>query len=192
MLIITYLIYKSRKRYKFDYNLQAFPKGSPLVPDVSRAILKLQESEKMVEISRKWFREEEEGEKCHSERAGVNSERLNIDSFKGLFVIAGVSSLSALAIYFFTFLYDHKYILTSTASVKQKIYGLAKVFSREKDDKSSLSKKESRTGDVGGERAAEGSPAISILCDHQEMFSQDEGFTTIELTTPPTHHVTQH
>ncbi|KAL8458832.1 hypothetical protein ACS0TY_036367 [Phlomoides rotata] len=154
----------------------AFSKGSPLVPDVSRAILKLKEDEKMVQISRKWLGDLE---RCQGDGAGNTSESLNVDSFKGLFVIAGVSSSSALAIFFFTFLYHHRYILTSTASIKEKIYGLARVFSREKDD-------ESRTGDV-----VEGSPAISISCDHQDMFSQDEGLSTIELATPPTHHVTQ-
>ncbi|KAL8466481.1 hypothetical protein ACS0TY_035533 [Phlomoides rotata] len=154
----------------------AFSKGSPLVPDVSRAILKLKEDEKMVQISRKWLGDLE---RCQGDGAGNTSESLNVDSFKGLFVIAGVSSSSALAIFFFTFLYHHRYILTSTASIKEKIYGLARVFSREKDD-------ESRTDDV-----VEGSPAISISCDHQDMFSQDEGFSTIELATPPTHHVTQ-
>ncbi|KAL8466477.1 hypothetical protein ACS0TY_035529 [Phlomoides rotata] len=95
----------------------------------------------------------------------------------------GVSSSSSLAIFFFTFLYHHSYILTSTVSIKEKICGLARVFSREKDDESPLSSKESTTGDV-----VEGSPAISISCDDQEMFSQDEELSTIELATP---HVTQ-
>ncbi|KAL8466484.1 hypothetical protein ACS0TY_035535 [Phlomoides rotata] len=138
----------------------AFTKGSPLVPDVSRAILELKENKKMVDLSKKWLGEEKE-EECQSEGDGITSERLDVDTFKGLFVIVAASSSSALAMFFSTFLYDHWYILTSSASIKQKIYELAKVFSQEKDDESS---KESRTGDV-----VEGSPAISILCDHHEI-----------------------
>lgn len=129
----------------------------------------------MVEISRKWFGEENE-DKCQSKESEITSARLNVDSFKGLFVIAGVSSSSALAIFLLTFLYDHRYILTSTASLKHKIYQLAKNFSREKENEPSKASSTANGGGGGG----------SISCDHQEMFSQDE-----EITPPPPHHVTQ-
>ncbi|KAL8458827.1 hypothetical protein ACS0TY_036363 [Phlomoides rotata] len=103
----------------------------------NKAILKLKEDEKMVKISKKWLGEEK---MYYRDIAGTTSESQSVDSFKGLFVIAG-----------------------------EKIYGLARVFSREKDDESSLSSKESRTGDAEGEKVVEVSPAISISCDDQEI-----------------------
>ncbi|KAL8466511.1 hypothetical protein ACS0TY_035553 [Phlomoides rotata] len=154
----------------------AFPKGSPLVADVSRAILKLKEDEKMVRISRTWLKEEKE---ClSSDGSMITSESLSLDSFKGLFLIAGLSSSSsALAIFLFTFLYEHRYIWTSTAPIKQKLYGLARVFNQEKYYAPSLSSK-TQTQIVLAQ-----SPEInSTSCDQQGMLSQDEVFSAASST----------
>ncbi|KAH6755666.1 glutamate receptor 2.7 [Perilla frutescens var. hirtella] len=94
-----------------------FPKGSPLVDDVSRAILKLKEVEKMVRISRKWFNE---GSCTGSDGTTITSKRLSADSFKGLFLVAGLSSSLALAIFLLRFVYENRCILTSAASTKHK------------------------------------------------------------------------
>lgn len=147
-----------------------FPKGSPLTPDVSRAILKLKEDEAMLRISRKWFGN---GEGCNSSDGTlVTSKSLNLDSFKGLFLIAGLSSLFSLAIFLSIFLYENRHIWRSSASLKQKLCELATVFCQEKEKVDTLSSTRSRT--------AADSPAISIYCDQEGMFSQDEGFSTME------------
>ncbi|KAL7140537.1 hypothetical protein ABFS83_09G125700 [Erythranthe nasuta] len=156
----------------------AFRKGSPLVPDVSREILNLKEDEKMVKISRKWFGEEEG---CPGgDRTVITSERLTTDSFKGLFLIAGLSSTTALTIFLSVFLYENRGILSSDASIKEKLIGLGRAFCQKKN----VTKFKESRNDVGMEFAAQ-SPAISVSCDHNEgMFSQDEGFSTTEPGTP--------
>ncbi|XP_047958515.1 glutamate receptor 2.8-like isoform X1 [Salvia hispanica] len=156
----------------------AFPKGSPLVFDVSHEILRLKEdTDLMVRITEKWLGDEKD---CPNANGALSkSQRLNLDSFKGLFLIAGVSSTLALAIFLSSFLYENRYLLESTASTKEKLLGLARIFSREKDE--SLSSKETtHPSEVGISVAA--SPAMSIPCDQdQGMFSQDEGFSTVEI-----------
>ncbi|KAM0069742.1 putative periplasmic binding protein-like I [Helianthus debilis subsp. tardiflorus] len=85
----------------------AFPKGSPLLPLVSKALLQVTENE-LNNITEKWF-----GQKanCSDQDMGSRSGRLSLESFLGLFLIAGVSSTSALVIYFFNFLYENKDML---------------------------------------------------------------------------------
>ncbi|KAI7732454.1 hypothetical protein M8C21_001984, partial [Ambrosia artemisiifolia] len=76
----------------------AFPKGSPLVHDVSRAILQVTEQQTL-NISNQWFGA---ASSCDQQNgAKVNSDRLRLDSFKGLFLVAGLSSTSALLLFFY-------------------------------------------------------------------------------------------
>ncbi|KAH6773306.1 hypothetical protein C2S51_011710 [Perilla frutescens var. frutescens] len=158
----------------------AFPKGSPLLPDVSRQILNLKEDEKMLRITNPWLGEEG----CTSSDGTVmTSESLNLDSFRGLFLIAGLSSSSALLAFLSIFMCENWCILTSTTPIKQKIYGLARVFHQAKD--SVLSSTEATTPGPGGIEMAQ-SPAISISCQ-EGMFSQDEGYSTTEPATPIHH-----
>ncbi|KAL0414970.1 UNVERIFIED_CONTAM: Glutamate receptor 2.8 [Sesamum latifolium] len=163
----------------------AFRRGSPLLPDVSRAIIDLREKEILTRISNKWLGEEG----CRdSDAAAVktsNSKSLTLDSFKGLFLISWLSSSSALAIFLSIFFYENRVLLASDASIKQKLYALARAFDEEKDI---LSSKASTTPTPRGIAAAQ-SPAISISYQHEEVFSQDEGFPTTEPGTP-IHHAT--
>ncbi|KAK4427472.1 Glutamate receptor 2.7 [Sesamum alatum] len=158
----------------------AFRKGSPLVPDVSRAILEMREGGNLMRISNKWLGEEG----CRDNDATVmTSKSLTLDSFKGLFLIAGLSSSSALAIFLCIFFYENRVLLASDASIKQKLSALARVF----DEKEILSSKASRTPTPRGAEAGQ-SPAISISYQHEEVFSsQDEGFSTTEPGTPIHH-----
>ncbi|KAH6793347.1 hypothetical protein C2S52_003824 [Perilla frutescens var. hirtella] len=144
----------------------AFRKGSPLVSDVSTAILNMKEREKMDRITRTWLGEEG----CSSD--GLES--LNLDRFTGLFLIAGLSSSTALAIFLSTFLYENRHILASTASIKQNLHGLARAFSQEKDDISKHS-------GTPGESVLTQTPSIRISCDQEGMFSLDEGLSTPEI-----------
>ncbi|XP_031737065.1 glutamate receptor 2.5 [Cucumis sativus] len=78
--------------YKADGFGFGFPVGSPLVPDVSRAILKVTEGDRIREIENAWFKKVKE---CSSsEAAELSSSRLTIDSLWVLFAITdGVSIL---------------------------------------------------------------------------------------------------
>ncbi|GLT85187.1 hypothetical protein SLE2022_033830 [Rubroshorea leprosula] len=83
-----------------------FPKGSPLVADVSRAILNVTESDKMREIENKWLKKH-----CTVSSTLVSSNRLDLGSFWGLFLIAGVAAALALIIFVADFLYKQRDVL---------------------------------------------------------------------------------
>ncbi|XP_047962186.1 glutamate receptor 2.9-like [Salvia hispanica] len=140
----------------------AFQKGSPLAPDVSRAILEMKENGKMDEISDKWFGQVNCG--CRNGTT-VAGKRLDLVHFKGLFLISGLSSLSALIISLLIFIYKNRSVLTARGPIKRKLSDLAGAFDREREDKSS---KESRTSFE--ERVVE-----------EGRISQDVELSTIEL-----------
>ncbi|KAG8374598.1 hypothetical protein BUALT_Bualt10G0012000 [Buddleja alternifolia] len=64
--------------YKADGFGFAFPIGSPLVPDVSRAILNVTEGKKMVEIENTWFWD---NTKCPDSSTILSSNSLGLESF---------------------------------------------------------------------------------------------------------------
>ncbi|KAL3498140.1 hypothetical protein ACH5RR_040872 [Cinchona calisaya] len=106
-----------------------FPIGSPLVTNVSRGILNVTESQKMLDIEKRWF---QETPTCPISKNSTSSSSLGLESFWGLFVIAGVASFSAFIIYLAMFLYEHWDILVDTNTpIKCRILKLARRF----DDK---------------------------------------------------------
>lgn len=93
----------------FGTTLQVFPKRSPLVPDISQAILNVTEREKTMNIENNWF---SRGGKCQDNSGPrVSSNILGLESFWGLFLIAGVASILALIIFVASFLYKQRHIL---------------------------------------------------------------------------------
>ncbi|XP_051134506.1 glutamate receptor 2.7-like isoform X2 [Andrographis paniculata] len=80
----------------------AFPKGSPLVHEMSRAISQLREEGKLLEIENKWL-------KGKSPRDSDPSKLipLKLDQFAGLFLINGISELAAMLI-FIMFIFREK------------------------------------------------------------------------------------
>ncbi|KAG8375363.1 hypothetical protein BUALT_Bualt10G0092300 [Buddleja alternifolia] len=90
--------------YKTDGFGFVFPMGSPLVPDISRAILSVTESKKMVDIEKKWLGDEI---KCPESSTLVSSNSLGLESFWGLFLIVGVAAISAFIIYVIRFLREN-------------------------------------------------------------------------------------
>ena len=66
-------------KFSVDFYVQAFPKVSPLVPDISKAILNATEGNKMIGIKREWFGEEADCPEQDSTR--VISDNLTLDSF---------------------------------------------------------------------------------------------------------------
>ncbi|KAM3375173.1 glutamate receptor 2.8 [Capsicum galapagoense] len=172
----------------------AFPKGSPLVPDVSRAVLKVVEGEVMNNIMQKWFGNETN---CPAQDGmAVTSDSLTVDSFKGLFLIAGVSAGSALLLFFLIFLYHHREILASDDSIRQKLFAIAKAFDEEKDNSNSTSEKtetnESQAATLFAETEASPevlsnlpsqSPEIRIS-DSLGASPEPEEFSTTEPGTP--------
>ncbi|KAH0660668.1 hypothetical protein KY289_029416 [Solanum tuberosum] len=172
----------------------AFPKGSPLVPDVSRAVLKVIEGETMNNIIQKWFGNETD---CPKQDGMAIASSLTLDSFKGLFLIAGVSAGSALLVFFVIFLYQNREILATDDSIGKKLCAIAKVFDLKRDDSNSMSKKpsegnESLTATVFAESdtSIELSPNLPLqspeirISDGLGESPASEGFSTTEPGTP--------
>ncbi|XP_009773887.1 glutamate receptor 2.7-like isoform X2 [Nicotiana sylvestris] len=131
--------------YKSDGFGFAFPMGSPLVPDVSRAVLSVTESEKMVQIEKAWFGKYT----CSNSSASPSSNSLGLDSFWGLFVIAVVAATLALLIFLTTFMHEHWHIMRqSNLPFHERIRILARNFDRK--DYSSHTFKNSELRDAVG------------------------------------------
>ncbi|KAL9338651.1 hypothetical protein Peur_067666 [Populus x canadensis] len=105
-----------------------FPKGSPLVPDVSRAILNVTEEDKMKQIADAWFGKQSS---CPDSSTLISSNSLSLKSFGGLFLIAGIASLSALLIFIVKFVYQERRVLSPDdprASMWRRIQNLFIIF----------------------------------------------------------------
>lgn len=150
--------------------MQAFTRGSPLVSDVSRGIVKLTASKEISRISEKWV-----GEAASNGTRITSNNSLDVASFEGLFLIAGLSSTLALLVFSFNFLHENRLLLTSTDSTMEKLRGLARAFVMGKDKplspKTSMSRQVSGGGGGGGSSAAMGIPC-------------DEGFAIVEIDPP--------
>ncbi|KAK6158726.1 hypothetical protein DH2020_006040 [Rehmannia glutinosa] len=115
-------------KYCSKYTM-VFPIGSPLVPDVSRAILNITEGEKMVEIEKKWLGDKT---KCADHSTNLlSSNSLGLESFWGLFMIVGISAFSAFIIHVIRFLQENWHVLVdfnSESTILSKIKDLIRRF----------------------------------------------------------------
>ncbi|KAJ8763846.1 hypothetical protein K2173_003628 [Erythroxylum novogranatense] len=104
-----------------------FPRGSPLVGDVSRAILGVKEGETMKKIEDKWFGREAS---CPDPSTSLSSNSLGIESFLGLFLIAGAASVLALVIFLAMFLYEQWDVIVppDSRSIKERVVQLSRNF----------------------------------------------------------------
>ncbi|KAH0750941.1 hypothetical protein KY290_030173 [Solanum tuberosum] len=179
--------------YKSDGFGFALPEASPLVPDVTRAVLKVMEGG---EFAKRGIQKYSSNETDCSQSNGT-SDSLTLDSFKGLFLIAGVSAGTALLIFFLIFLYQNREILATDDSIWKKLSAIAKVFDEEKDNSNSKLEKpegneESLTATVLL-AANEASPEILPNLPSQSLEIRisdglgaspaDEGFSTTEPAT---------
>ncbi|KAM4125791.1 hypothetical protein ACJW30_01G339700 [Castanea mollissima] len=134
--------------YKTDGFGFAFRQGSPLVPYFSRAILNVtQDKEKIGAIEHKYFSSQTT---CEDQSTTIlsHSPSLGVDSFGGLFIIAGTASLASLMFYLFKFIYSHWPVLSDnnpTNSCWSKLVNMAKHFDQ-KDFSSHTFKEESHKG----------------------------------------------
>ncbi|XVF48222.1 hypothetical protein PTKIN_Ptkin03bG0172600 [Pterospermum kingtungense] len=121
-----------------------FPKGSPLVPDVSRAILNVTQSDKMQQIQNSWFKNEIA---CPGLDPSVSSHSLSLESFWGLFLIAGVASISALIIFAAVFLYEQRHALLqsrSETSMWRRVRIMSRIFDQKDLTSHTFKKSEAR------------------------------------------------
>ncbi|XP_042492511.1 glutamate receptor 2.7-like isoform X2 [Macadamia integrifolia] len=117
--------------YKTDGFGFVFPRGSPLVSDVSRSILSVTEGDKMAQIEKKNFGQDN----CPDSSTKLSSYSLSLDSFGGLFIITGAASLLALFIFILRFCRNNGDVIKCedpNASTLKRVVTLAKKYD-EKD-----------------------------------------------------------
>ncbi|KAL6227947.1 hypothetical protein ACLB2K_001901 [Fragaria x ananassa] len=98
--------------YKAEGFAFVFPKGSPLARYVSRAILNVNEGGQTKKIEHKWFGKDSSCPDLNK----PSSQSLGIESFWGLFLIAGGASLLALLVFFVLLLIKKRRILMDSNS----------------------------------------------------------------------------
>ncbi|KAF9662671.1 hypothetical protein SADUNF_Sadunf18G0078600 [Salix dunnii] len=162
--------------YKTDGFGFAFPLQSPLVPYVSRAILKVtQDKDKMDEIERRNFGRETT---CLDQASMVTSGGLSLPSFGGLFIITGVASISALLIYVTKFLYIHwpsSNTMDQERPFYMRILELAKHFDKEDPSAHHLNRAGPRVHPVPSVEIVGASPSIDDAHGHSRTSIEGSG-----------------
>lgn len=168
--------------------MQVFPKGSPLVDDVSEEILNIIEGDEMEEIERKWFGDLKA---CSINAKTVNSANLTFQSFSGLFIITGAASTCALLIFLALFLSKNWKELKNLDSDKtawQRLMSLWEYYNK-KDLNSHSSKRNKvsvnandRNYDSHQESPGVETQTVSGHCDAKT--NEPEEISCSELTSP--------
>lgn len=171
---------------------QAFPKGSSIVSDLSRAILNLTESDEMTEIERKWFGDQTS---CSDESSPFSSDSLSFTNFWGLFLITGTASIICLIINIVTFCYKNRDSVNNIASNKSlrlrtKSIAIARLYD-EKDKSSYPVRRTARRRSMAeGSMDPTASPSINnisvemspVSTFHHHAF--EDGSASVELASP--------
>ncbi|XP_054793896.1 glutamate receptor 2.2-like isoform X2 [Prosopis cineraria] len=156
-----------------------FPKGSPFVAEISRAILNVTQGAEMRKIENAWFNKNS----CVQSGAPVSSDSLGLESFWGLFLIAGISSAVALTIFTIEFLNENRHNwavhYNPRISIWRRLVILLKIFDQRNEDSHTFKKKEVRDRREGGSSNhgldVEASPASpcppSPSCQAESNFS---------------------
>ncbi|XP_010914101.1 glutamate receptor 2.7 [Elaeis guineensis] len=184
------------RTYKTDGFGFVFPRDSPLVPDVSRAVLNVTEGDIMTRIEKAWFGDQLA---CPSQSDSFSSASLNFQSFGGLFLITGVVSLLALSIFLAIFLCKYwKEATTSESSLWRKIVALAKYYDSKDLTSPTFKKKDGivpNNGELNQSGNAQGAAIMPCfdgtqspmsISNHSDVnfVSSDEGMFSIEPASP--------
>nr|GLL39510.1 glutamate receptor 2.8-like isoform X1 [Ipomoea trifida] len=116
--------------YRTDGFAFVFPRGSPLVADVSRAVIELTENGRILEIGNQGFGNEETCTGPDSARLGSTSVKLQC--FEGLFAITGGITGSCLLVFLVKYVYQNRTclqtILDSKTTVWSKVVAICRHF----------------------------------------------------------------
>jgi hypothetical protein len=133
--------------YKFDGFGYAFPRGSPLTSDISRGILKLASNGKMAQMEKELYG----NTLCPDKDDSQTSSSLTLDSFQGLFIITGASSMLALILHVVITIYVHRHDLSrdcSQRSWRECLAILYKLFHEGNSPSNALDKDEPMVANV--------------------------------------------
>ncbi|KAJ4831373.1 hypothetical protein Tsubulata_021673 [Turnera subulata] len=146
-----------------------FPRRSPLVSDISRAILNVTEGDKMKRIEAAWFGKQGN---CPDSSTSVSSTSLSLESFWGLFLIAGIASVLAVMVSAATFVYENQETLmpsnSSQHSIWSRILNLFSIFNQ-KDLRSHTFKKSGNIDNVGISLPSTCAPSPSSFSIHTDF-----------------------
>lgn len=116
---------------------QVFQKGSPLVADVSRAVVRLTESNEMVDLQRHWLGYDKAMPMCTGslDNSTINtSNSLSLKSFEGLLAITGSVTTVCLLVFLLTYFYKNKdflqTIVNSNTTAWSRIWEMWRHFDR--------------------------------------------------------------
>uniref|UniRef100_A0A2N9IPG2 Ionotropic glutamate receptor C-terminal domain-containing protein n=1 Tax=Fagus sylvatica TaxID=28930 RepID=A0A2N9IPG2_FAGSY len=155
--------------YKTDGFGFAFRQGSPLVPYISRAILNVtQDKDKIGAIEHKYFSSQTT---CEDQSTTISSHSpsLGVDSFGGLFLIAGIASMVSLLVTVFKFFYSHWPALSHNNTANcfwSKLVEMAKCFDQKDLSSHTFKTKESSVHAVTSPDILELSPSINDMQNH--------------------------
>ncbi|XP_024191419.1 glutamate receptor 2.8 [Rosa chinensis] len=103
-----------------------FPKRSPLLPDVSQAVLNITGGETILNIENTWFKKDGNCEDVSNPK--VSSNKLDLRDFRVLFITTLVASGLALIIYIIRFSYKYRDVWNSETSICRRIGAMLKKF----------------------------------------------------------------
>ncbi|XP_031105177.1 glutamate receptor 2.5-like [Ipomoea triloba] len=121
-----------------------FPKGSPLVANVSRAIIKLTEEGNILDNTRQWLRSDEV---CTGPEKTSASTVVALQSFKVLFAIFGGVTGLCLLVFIATYVYKNKDFIQETLSSRTTIWLKIQAIGRHFDQRDLSSHKLERAKD---------------------------------------------
>ena len=128
--------------------LQAFPRGSPLTPEISWGILELASKGRMAELEKEFLYVDTV---CPDKDDSQTSSSLTLHSFIGLFMITGASSLLVLVLHVGITLYNNRTHLISACSQgswRGSLVILSKIFREHEDSSNTPDKEETRIANV--------------------------------------------
>jgi hypothetical protein len=140
--------------------LQAFTRGSPLTSDISRGILKFASNGTMDELQKDLYGPTS----CPDKDDSQTSSSLTLNSFKGLFIITGASSMLALILHIVITVYTHRHDFNSDSSHSSWRTWLAillKIFHESDSPSNTPVKDEPTMANVGGTVESPASPPDS-------------------------------
>ncbi|CAL5430380.1 unnamed protein product [Camellia sinensis] len=153
-----------------------FPKGSPLVTDISRAIINITEGRKILDTEQQWF-----GNTTCPERNSFTSNSLTLQSFVGLFSITGCVTALLLIVYIVKYIYGnidlHKRMWDSSTTTWSRFCALCRHFDQRDLLSYPFSKKRDRIdqelelNDIGGSFHFSDAPSLSRNSNSNEMVS---------------------
>ncbi|GAB4831362.1 hypothetical protein Ancab_005375 [Ancistrocladus abbreviatus] len=160
-----------------------FPKGSPLVADVSKAILKLSENGVLQQLEGKWFSPPLD---CALSNTNTDVESLNIQVFWVLYLFSGATSLTCFLLFFIRLLKSYRAQeskIGNGGSLGEKLVKLWKYFD----------KGETRNGNeatpISDELDGLGPPQWDISSSSEsEITEHPQASLSFEVQTSPTPH----